>query len=244
VPVPRPGAPRLFCFPYAGGNSRIFAGWPAKLPDHEVAVAALPGRDRRFAEQAPDRMADLVPPLAAGIAPLLDRPYALFGHSMGALIAFELARQLRRIGAPAPAHLVLSACRPPALRRVRPPDPDTKSLLRRLKQLGGTPAAALADPELLQVLLPVLRADFALVDSYAAAPQPPLSAPVTAVAAQRDPDAAPAAMQAWAAETTGPFALHSMPGGHFFLHDHEDALLHTVAAALDRHQPAVAVRDG
>jgi surfactin synthase thioesterase subunit len=230
--------------PYAGGNSRIFAGWPAGLPDYEVVVVALPGRDRRFAEPAPHRMADLVPLLAAGIAPRLDRPYGLFGHSMGALIAFELSRELRRAGAAAPAHLVLSACRPPALRRPRPPDTDTKSLLRRLKQLGGTPAAALADPELLQVLLPVLRADFALVDSYTAAPEPPLSVPITAVAGEDDEDAAPAVMRAWAAETTGPFALTSLPGGHFFLHEHEDALVGAVAATLREHVPAAAHRDG
>ncbi|MFT4081603.1 MAG: alpha/beta fold hydrolase [Nocardioides sp.] len=233
VPVPRPGAPQLLCLPYAGGNSRIFAGWPRALPRYEVVVAALPGRDRRFGESPPDRMTRLVPQLAAGVGTMLDRPYAVFGHSMGALVAFELARWSRHRGSPEPSLLLLSGCTPPALRVPSAPDADVKSLLRRLKQLGGTPAEALADPELLHVLLPVLKADFALVDTYAAASEPPLSIPLTAIAGTGDPDAHPEAMRGWAEETTGTFELRTVPGGHFFVHDHEEELIGQVSEALD-----------
>ncbi len=188
---PRPGAEvRLFCFPHAGGGASLFHGWADRLPPAvEVCPVQLPGRETRFGEPPINRLGPLVGALAEALLPHLDRPFAFFGHSLGALIGFELARRLRRERGLEPVHLFASACAAPQRWGcVRPihalPDAAFRKELRRLR---GTAPAVLDNEELMEILLPALRADFALCETYAYGEDDPLSCPVTAVGGLRDP---------------------------------------------------------
>ncbi|MFJ7243706.1 thioesterase II family protein [Kitasatospora sp. NPDC098652] len=231
----RPEAPvRLVCFPYAGGGTSIYTRWPAALgPEVEVAALALPGRERRLGEPA----AVDVDRIAEAVAATTDRPYALFGHSMGGLLAFEVVRWLRRAGAELPVHLFVSGC--PRPDQPRGDDifdglsalPDD-AMLQRLVRGGGLPAFVLDEPELLELVLPVCRADFGWLDAYDCGDEPPVPVPITAFVGNEDASARPEDAAGWAAHTTGPFAQHVLPGGHFFLDDNLDAIGRAVRAGI------------
>ena len=235
---PQAGA-LLFCLPYAGGSGTVFAEWPAALgAEIEVNAVALPGREGRAAEQPAVDPARV----AKAIASRADRRYALFGHSMGAAVAFEVVRELRRAGSVLPARLFVGGCRPPdrshgdsifgGLSRL-----DDGLLLDRLVAAGGLPAEVLAERELLELLLPVFRVDFAWLDGYEFQPEPPLPTPVTAFAGASDDSALPEVMDGWRRHTAGDFTLHVLPGGHFFLNSHLARLGEVIRAELVAGQP-------
>src|SRR6185437_8848497 len=168
---------RLFCFPYAGGGPAIYRLWPQNLPtDVEICVAQLPGRGTRMREQPFTNLDALVQAATEAIKPLLDKPFALFGHSMGAMISFELARRLREQGQPQPSYLFISGRRAPQLPNDDPLSynlPDTE-LRQELLRLNGTPKEVLEHPELMELMLPLLRADFSVVETYEYRPGVPL----------------------------------------------------------------------
>lgn len=230
VTRPLPDAPvRLIGVPYAGGGASVFRGWDTGLADIEVAAVRLPGRESRFTDPPHTRMEPLVAELADGIAATADRPYALFGHSMGARVAFETARRLRTLGGPQPRYLFVSGCRAPHL-PLRPPtghltDPQ---FVRELRELGGAPPQFFAEPELVALLLPMLRADFAVLESYTYTPTPPLDLPVRAFCGDADPHISPAQADAWREHTSSRFALTTVAGGHFYLDERRAALLATI----------------
>lgn len=222
-PLPRARL-RLFCFPYAGGGASIYRGWAAELPEEiEVCPVQLPGREQRLREKAFTRVEPLIAALADGLAAELDRPFAFFGHSMGALLAFELAHRLRAQQGPEPVHIVASARRAPQL----PPDEDKTYLLpepefrAKLREIEGTPEAVLEHEELMELLSPLLRADFELNDTYEPFERPALDCPITALGGLEDPDVTREHVEAWGKVTTGHFRLRMFPGHHFFLHDHD-----------------------
>jgi surfactin synthase thioesterase subunit len=236
-PRPNGGARfRLFTFPYAGGGGSAFRPWIADLPPEiELCVVQLPGREARWGEPPFTRMTDLVPALATGIRPHLDRPYAFFGHSLGALICFELARALRAAGAPDPVHLFASAHRAP---RSPNPHPEMRHMADGPfvdeigRRYGGIPPVVLENPELVQLMLPFLRADFTVFETYQYREEPPLACPITAFGGVSDDYVRPEALEAWAQETTGGFSVRVFPGGHFFLQDHRAALVASVCGTL------------
>jgi surfactin synthase thioesterase subunit len=213
---------RLFCLPYAGGGASIFRRWSEEFPPGiEVCPIHLPGREGRLAEPAFTDVKPLVARLADVLDPYLDRPFALFGHSMGAVIGFELARQLARRGQPTPAHLFVSASRAPQLpRRGEPihalPEP---AFLDALRRMAGTPELVLRDAELVQLMLPALRADFELVETYRYQAGPALSCPISAFGGAGDDLVRWSELASWAELTGGPFAIRMLPGNHFFLSD-------------------------
>ncbi|MBC7542276.1 MAG: thioesterase [Candidatus Sericytochromatia bacterium] len=215
------GPMRLFCLPHAGGGITAYLPWVAALaPDAQVIPVLLPGRERRWQEPLLDDMEALVAALVAVLAPEMDRPYALFGHSMGAWIAFELARACRRLGLAAPQWLWASGARAPDRPSRRPaihtlPDPEFIAALRRY---NGTPAEVLAEPELLAMLLPMLRVDFGLCERYRSRAEAPLSIPIIASGGLADPEVSAEDVAAWRAHTDGPFRCHMMAGDHFYLH--------------------------
>lgn len=220
-PNPR-AALRLFCFPYAGGGTPIYRRWPELLaPDFEVCAVQLPGRGSRIKEQPFYAVAPLIEAVASAIAPYLDRPFAFFGHSMGAIISFELARLLSERRAVSPAHLFVSGRRAPQLRR---DERSTYNLpescfISHVRSLNGTPDEVLEHPELMELMLPLLRADFSVVETYRYRAGPPLDIPLTAFGGVHDAEVSREDVEAWGAQTCAAFNLRIMPGGHFFLND-------------------------
>lgn len=219
---------RLFCLPYAGGGLGVFHAWPARLPPRvELRAAELPGRDARLGTPPYRELRQAVRDLAQAAIPLLDRPFALFGHSMGALFAFELARLLRRGGVAPPCVLLLSGRPAPHLPERHAPLhalPDGQ-LLAALKRLNGRRLDALGSPELLRLCLPALRADFALCETYRHRPEAPLGCPTLVLGGLADPLVSLAELCAWKEQIDGPFALQLFPGDHFFLHGAESRVL-------------------
>jgi len=226
---------RLFCFPYAGGGGSIFRGWQDHLGAAvQVCPVQLPGRERRIAEKAFTDANLLVSAAARALRPYLDLPFALFGHSMGALICFELARYLRKEQNIQPACLFVSSRRAPQLPSRRPPIyalPDTE-LIEELRHLNGTPAEVLEHQELLELMLPILRADFKVVETYHYEDQPKLNCPIIAFGGLEDEDSSRAELEAWREQTASRFSLHMIPGDHFFIHTSSRLLLKLLALEI------------
>jgi surfactin synthase thioesterase subunit len=237
-PAARPPALRLFCLPHVGGSASVYEPWRGALgADVEVCPVELPGRQTRLRDEPIAQLAPLVDALASSIEDELDVPYALFGHSLGALVAFELARELRRRGADEPRVLFTSGGPAPRLPRVRPPvhDAPDDRVIALLEALGGLPADVLDEPELLRFFLPTIRADFAVFETYEYRPEPPLTCPVVVFTGAADVEVPPARVAPWSAESTGPFTFHVLPGGHFFVQTARPAVLDLVRAALAGH---------
>lgn len=220
---------RLFCFPYAGGGDSIFRSWQQSLSDTiEVGPVQLPGRGSRIAEPPCADVNQLVRCAAQALAPFLDKPFALFGHSMGALIAFELARHLRRECRALPVHLFVSGR----------PSPQTISDPSDLGQLDSELPEMLQrqirNPELRELVLPVLRADLALCKSYIYTPETPFLFPITAFGGLDDHGVARHCLEGWREHTTGPFVLRMLPGDHFFLDTYRLLLLEAISKELEQ----------
>ena len=236
-PTPRSEARlRLFCLPYAGGGMAPFRPWVERLPaDIELCLVQLPGRETRMRESPYTVLDDLVDDLVEAIDPLLDRPYALFGHSMGAWIGFALARQLRSSGQPEPAHLLVSGRRAPHIPEADAPLhplPDAAFVAALVRRYNGIPRALLEDVELLRLFLPTLRADLTMIETYRFVETPPLDCPITAYGGWEDGRATQVDLAAWGEVTRGAFELQMFPGGHFFIQTEREALLATITGAL------------
>jgi medium-chain acyl-[acyl-carrier-protein] hydrolase len=235
-PAPRASL-RLFCFPGAGGGASIFRAWSEGFPPEiEVYAVQLPGREGRWMEPPFTRVQPLVESLAQALSRWVDKPFAFFGHSMGALISFELARYLRRTKDLGPIHLLASAYpaphRPdrfPQLHHL--PEPE---LLEELRRLNGTPEEILQNRELMALLLPTIRADCALCETYVHAIEPPLDCAISAYIGEHDPRVRYEDAAAWCYHTRQPFTLRVFPGHHFFLHTASAALRRAIAQELLR----------
>ena len=234
---------RLFCFPYAGGGPSVFRRWPHFFPPNiDIFITQLPGRGSRLQEPPFTQLRLLVDAMAEEILPLLDRPFAFFGHSMGALIIFELARKLRRENAPQPFHLFVSGYRAPHLPYVGPrasdlPEPE---FIEALRKLNGTPEELLENTGVIQVVIPVLQADFAVCQTYLYYNEAPLGCPISAYGGLKDADVSRAELEAWRDQTSAPFVVRMLPGDHFFLHAYEFLLLESLLKELYRNSMRVA----
>ena len=238
VTRPRPvfdAGVRLFCLPYAGGGTLIYRNWPDLFPAAvEVCPIRLPGRENRIGIAPFRRISDLTDALISDLVPFLDRPYAVFGHSMGALLGFEMVRALRRRAVPLPRRLLVSGCWAPQL--PFPHDPlhnlPRNEFIARLREYGGTPEAVLDHAELMDLFVPVLRADFELVETYAYMPEKPLECPISAFGGEWDEKVSQEALANWAEQTESDFKLTLFPGDHFFLHDREAVLVKEIIRVL------------
>ena len=233
-PAPQ-AALRLFCLPYAGGGAYIYRDWVEHLPAKvEVCPIQLPGRGNRLREAPLTRMTPLVEAIAEAITPMLDKPFAIFGHSMGALIGFELARFLGREHAKAPSHLFVSGRSAPQIRDAdkRTYDLPEPEFIEELRRLNGTPQEVLEHPELMQMMIPILRADFETIQTYEYQAGQPLDCPIVAMGGIQDPDVSRQDLDAWREQTEGPFTLRMFPGGHFLINTARPMLLQAIAKEL------------
>jgi surfactin synthase thioesterase subunit len=228
-------AVRLLCLPPAGGAASFYRNWGNSLPaEVDVCAVQLPGRETRLREPPYTRLGPLVDALAAAIRPHLDRPFAIFGHSMGALLGFELARRLRATAAPEPLLLVVSGHRAPHLPRTRPPlhGLPRAELIEAVRDLQGTPDDVLRNSELLELVLPTMRADFAVCETYVHRVCPPLACRLVALGGIGDELVSREEVAAWRHHTQGPFAMSMLPGDHFFLGRSPAPLLAALSATL------------
>lgn len=227
---------RLFCFSYAGGNASTYRDWYKRLPDDvEVCSVQLPGRGSRFKESAHTSLNSLLDALQDAIIPYINVPYAFFGHSMGAQVGFELARRLRDAGARLPSCLIVSGRRgphrPPRNKPIHTlPEPEFREEIRRL---NGTPEEALSNPELMDIISPILRADCQAVETWAYQPSRPMDVPVLALGGVKDSQVSLEDLEDWRSVTSGPFTLQLFSGDHFFINHVTDALLGTIRQTLD-----------
>jgi surfactin synthase thioesterase subunit len=226
---------RLFCFPYAGGSASIYRAWHRLAPGHiQVCAVELPGRGKRLDETPFLRAPSLVRALAEAIQPALDRPFAFFGHSMGGLLAFELARALRDRGCPQPAHLFISATATPGTRPTRGSlnCPTDAEMLDELRALKGTPQELLDNEELMALALPMLRADYSVLGTYEYRPAPPLAVPLTVLGATSDWLVPPSALSGWRKQTTAGTRHQLFPGDHFFINSAGAEVMEIVSRTL------------
>ncbi|TFF34722.1 thioesterase II family protein [Pseudomonas sp. RIT623] len=228
----------LLCLPYSGASAMVYSRWRRKLPAWlQVRPLELPGRGARMAESLHTDLQALARQLAAEQRLATHAPYALLGHSLGALVAFELAHELRALGCPAPVALLACGTAAPTRRedydspRWTEPRGDAE-LIAELRKLGGTPEEALGNEELMSLTLPIVQADFLLCGRYAYRQRAPLSCPLH-VFAGVDDRASDEQLQAWRRETVGEYSLAKFPGGHFFIHEHEDRVLEALIRTLE-----------
>ena len=211
----------LVCFPCAGRGASLYRNWPGPLgKDVEICAIQLPGRENRMDEPPFTRFQDLISVLAEVLLPFLDREYAIFGHSLGALIGFEVARRIREIKGITPIQLFASAQHAPQIPDPMPPIgmlPDAEFLTAVQQRYDGIPHEILREPEVLSLLLPMLRADFKIFEDYSYHPERPLACGITALGGLGDSVTSPEQLSAWGLQTQGVFRLQMFPGDHFFV---------------------------
>jgi surfactin synthase thioesterase subunit len=235
--TPRPDALRLYCLPHAGSSASIYRPWIGKLGAVEVCPVQPPGRETRLRDAAYTRMEPLVEDLAGAIlADAGNGPYAVYGHSLGGLVGYELMHEIRRRGGELPVHYFVSGCAAPPLatetEEVRGAELTDQSIVALLRSLGGTPELFLSDPTVLRMILPPVRADLTIKNAYQHRPRPPLAVPITALPATNDPRASVESVAQWAAQTTKGFRWHLYAGGHFAVLEQQAATLRHIAHAL------------
>jgi len=226
---------RLVCFPYAGGGASIYRTWPKGLSTEvEVWAIQLPGREARLNEPAPTRLEPLITTLADVLMPYLTAPFVFFGHSMGALISFELVRRLRQLSQQQPLHLFVSSRAAPQVPNPGPPIAHlpTTAFIAELRRLNGTPEEVLHHDELRALILPLLRADFEVNETYRYTPAPPLDCPITVFGGMEDVRIRKEDLAAWRAQTRSNCTLRLFPGDHFFLRSAQSELLRAIQQDL------------
>jgi medium-chain acyl-[acyl-carrier-protein] hydrolase len=237
-PKPNPKAKlRLFCLPYAGGSAWVFRPWLNHLPTTiELCPVELPARGKRWAESPITRLDLLIESLKTAILPYLDRPFALFGHSMGGLVSFELTRLLAGEYNINPVYLFVSGYRAPQIQALDPPihplpEPE---FIEELRRLNGTPQAVLENAELMELILPALRADFEMLESYHYSTGTPLNCPIAVFGGLQDNEVSPENLEAWRRQTTKAFSLEMFEGDHFFIDSARSLLLASMTSKLSQ----------
>nr|AKQ22666.1 malonyl CoA-acyl carrier protein transacylase [Planktothrix paucivesiculata PCC 9631] len=229
---------RLFCFPYAGAGASIFRSWSTYLPpDIEACGIQLPGRENRYKEKKFTNIFSLIDALTTALLPNLDRPFMFFGHSVGALLSFAVARQLRRLRYPTPLHLFISSYSAPQLPNLDLPiaklsDTD---LLEEIRLYNGTPSNILENQEFINFYLPIMRADLTLKESYVYLPEPPLNCPISVFGGINDPKISRDSLASWQEQTSKKFNLQMFSGDHFYLKTQQESLLKAIVLDLTKH---------
>lgn len=237
TPRPNPKARlRLLCFPYGGGSASVFRAWPDGLPqDLEVCAVQLPGRENRYGDRPYTDVWALVETLVEALAPLFDEPFAIFGHSLGAFIGFELACALRNQNVQGPVHLYVSGQRAPQIPDPLPPVyqlDDARFLDEICRRYDAIPMSVRQSEEMLRVVLPMLRADFTMNDTYTCINDQPLNCPITCFGGEQDSETTRGDLAAWADQTDDSFILKMFSGGHFFIQSERESFLRAFSEDL------------
>jgi medium-chain acyl-[acyl-carrier-protein] hydrolase len=226
---------RLFCFPYAGGGATVFSTWPRSLPPEvEVVAVQPPGREGRLMEKPFTDLAELVAAMHPQLLPHFDKPFAFYGHSNGGLMAFEMARTLRRTGGPMPRHLFVGGRPSPQLEldeeiiHALPHD----EFITALRRYAGTPEEILQNAEIMELIMPLLRADFSLGETYAYTQEPPLDIPISAYGGVRDDEVTAEQVEAWEEQTSSRFHFQMFDGDHFFINGNRAEVLQEISREL------------
>ncbi|MGB0562560.1 MAG: thioesterase II family protein, partial [Spirulinaceae cyanobacterium] len=228
---------RLFCFPYNSGSIAAFYAWPEALPETvEVYGIQLPGGADRRHEEPPSCIAAVVKALAPLLLPYLDRPFAFYGHSLGALIAFEMAQAIYQQTGRSPAHLLVGSWGAPHLPHPYPnlQHHSDREIITQILPLVDVPEAVLSNADTMRSLLPLLKAGARLYEDYQYPPRAPLNCPITAFGGAEDRMITPDLLRGWQQQTHGPFQLRILPGNHLFLHSAESILMENLTECLTR----------
>lgn len=235
-PQPKLGpSARLLCLPYAGGSAATYIPWSRSLPSAvELIALQPPGRGSRMAEAPHAQMAALVDELMSVFPKVTERPYVLFGHSLGSRVGFEVILQCQLRGLPLPVRFIASGSRAPHLPKREAPihDLPDQQFVGQLRELQGTPEEILDNRELIEWLLPLLRADFRIADLHCA-PRTSLNCPLTVLAGTQDETVSPAEVEAWSDLTTAGCDINWVDGGHFFVERNREWVLEKVNAVLE-----------
>ncbi|MFE9701946.1 thioesterase II family protein [Streptomyces sp. NPDC005930] len=231
TPTPRR---RLLVLPHAGGSASFYHAWGTAFDDDtEVLVARYPGRHDRLTDPCVDRMEDLTERVTDALLPFLDVPVTLFGHSMGASLAYEVALRLTRRHKVSAAALHVSSRKPPhRLTPRRLHEAGDEALIEEVRRLGGTDESLLSDPDLREIVLPAIRADFTIVGTYGPRAADPVDCPVYAYVGDQDPSITVHDMSGWADVAPRGFRLDVLGGGHFYLTERQDSLTRTMARRM------------
>ena len=226
---------RLFCFSYAGGSSMIFRPWLDKFPANvEICLIELPGRGSKIKLPLLKRLEPIVENLSLQIQPYLDKDFAFFGHSMGGLLSFELTRLLSKKYGASPVNLFISARGAPQMQSLKSPiyDLPDSDFIDKLRHYNGTPSAVLENRELMELFLPILRADFEVLETYTYNHAPPLECPISVFGGLQDTQVTIEELEAWREQTNNYFSLNMFPGDHFFIHDSHSLLIEKISEIL------------
>jgi medium-chain acyl-[acyl-carrier-protein] hydrolase len=225
----------MFCFPYAGAGAGIFQDWQRSLPaEAELCLIQMPGRGARLSEPCCENVDEVILQLVPELTSLLDRPFVLYGHSMGALLAFMTARYLRNVCGLLPLQLIVSGASAPQIPRALPDIhtlPDAE-FLQEIGRFNGTPKEILENAEIMSFMIPILRADFGLCNRYQYTPEAPLACPISVFGGIADRSVGKARLEAWREQTSSDFCLQMFPGDHFFLRSAQNIFLAEVARKL------------
>jgi len=226
---------KLFCLPYAGGSAVIYNDWKSELsPEITVVPVEIPGRGKRRRELPLTHIGMIVDTLLNELQAELDAPCAFFGHSMGAVVAYEICRTLAKRGAASPRRLIVAGRRAPHLTPIHPPlhSLPHDELIAELYRLNGTPSEILKDAGVLELVIPILRADCQAAETYSPEIFPLLDCPISTFGGVADRDVTSDALAAWRDLTHGPFKARMFPGDHFFIHSARDWVINAVRLDL------------
>ncbi len=240
-PKPNPNAKlKLICLPFAGGGSNSFRSWAPILPDPvELVTVEIPGRGQRLSEPLRKRIDHIIPEMASALIEELDTPFALFGHSMGTLLGFELAHHLREQFGVQPVHLFVSGRGAPHTESVEPPIHQLghDAFIAEIKRFNGTPKAVLENQELMELMVPILRADFEACETYEYRSKAPFDFPITVFGGLQDKGAPKDRLEAWAEHTKAVFNIRMFPGDHFYLLNQTSLLIESILRDINYHFP-------
>ena len=225
---------RLFCFPHAGAGATVFRQWSSLLPESiEVCAIQMAGRESRFCDPLQFDISSFIEELSEDLPDYLDRPYAIYGHCLGAIVGFELIRYWQEEGLQLPEHLFVSSRFAPQLIDLNTsfyqlPDDEFIQLVQQ--RYNALPHEILEEPEMLAVVLPILKADFTMEETYQYVPAPPLNCPITALGGAQDTIVSQTSLEAWQQQTNQAFHWQQFPGGYFYI----DSQLNNVLTKIEQ----------